>query len=268
MLCYWVGEQQSHAWMIGPDSFSTLVLPGRETLDREIEALRRAVTARTQSMAGESLPRRIERVSESDHRALELARALGAQILPAARSFAGLRRLYIVADGSLSGAPFPALQPPGSADMLIRTIAVAEEPSASVLLSLARPVSPARSMPLARSMSLVRPVPLVRPARTLSRTRTAAAIAVFADPVYRRDDPRFSPSVARAAGVQPAKQASSATPLVRWAPEDSAAHLPRLLGSREEALHIERSSGPGQAVVRMGFDTTAQAVRQTRWNVF
>jgi len=232
LLCFWLGADRSYAWLLRRDSVSTFTLPGASALAREAQDLRRAITARIQQVAGENLARRIERIRDADRRAAELGGALGAQILPSP-AFSQLRTLYVVPDGPLFGVPFAALRPRASARTLVQTTAVLEEPSASVLLFLA-------SEP--------------------QHSSGGRAIAVFADPVYTRTDPRFDHLSARVAAPAPA-----GTDSLRWAPGASASQLPRLLGSREEALDIAAVSGAARTTLRMGFDATARAVRQTHW---
>lgn len=238
LIEYWVGEPRSYAWLIRRGAISTFTLPGERALARQVRRLRRAATARTLSMTGESLPGRIARVHAADARTVRLAAGLGGRILPACRSLRQVRILYVVPDGPLFGVPFPILRARDCADSLVERSAVIEEPSASVLLSLA-----------SRSAAGASP-------------EGAPSVAVFADPVYSRDDPRFGAWLKRAG--TPAPRAAA----MRFAPEDDVAHLPRLKGSRHEALAIERLSGPAHAVVTMGFAATAKAVRTVRWRRF
>lgn len=237
LLCYWVGESRSYAWLIRRDGVSTMTLPGAAVLARGADELRRAITARLRPLAGEGVVGRVERIRAADRRADELAGELGAELLPGGRSLTSLDTLYVVADGPLFGVPFAALKPQGSADSLVRSMAVLQEPSASVLLALGAGARPHR--------------------------REAESIAVFADPVYTRDDPRFAPETPSAG-----RPAAPLSAVARWAPEVSAAALPRLLGSRDEALGIESLRGPAHTVVRMGFDATARSVRATPWTRF
>lgn len=235
ILEYWIGATHGYAWLIRSTTIQTLRLPGAKTLAPQVAALRRAITARALTVPGESLQQRMARIRAADTQVKRLSARLGAQILPDARALEGIRTLYVVADGPLYGVPFAALRPGASHTALVARTAVLEEPSVSVLLSLMR-------APATRA-----------PRRT--------AIAVFADPVYTRTDPRLA-AVARA--DRPTR-ASGTT--LRWAPEDRFVNLPRLPGSRTEALAIAKLSD-GDAVVRMGFAATVRAVRATLWKHF
>lgn len=258
LLCYWLGEDRGYAWWIRRDGLSTRILPGSRVLAREVGELRGAVTARLESVAGESVGARVARVRDADQRAEALAAALGAEVLPEGEPLERLHTLYVVPDGPLSGVPFAALRAPGAAASLVETTTVLEEPSASVLLSLAS-AGTERSR---RGAGY----------RTISRRNASpggVSIAVFADPVYTRDDPRLARPVAEPAQIarvaritHPEARTAS---VVRWAPEETAAHLPRLVGSGEEAQEIESLSGPGHIDVRMGFAATARAVREVPW---
>lgn len=236
ILEYWIGAKRGEAWLVRDSGLSVLSMPPERVLARQVKALRDAITARTRSVAGESVAGRLARVDAADAQASRLAGVLGSEILPDARSLRGIRTLYVVADGPLFGVPFAALRPRGGTRALVFGLAVVREPSISVLSALARNS----------------PRPPARP----------ASVAVFADPVYTRNDPRFGALIA-----QTDTSADSAENVVRWAPEQHIEDLPRLIGAREEARAIRRLS-EDHAEVRTGFAATVRAVRSTNWRHF
>jgi len=79
---------------------------------------------------------------------------------------------------------------------------------------------------------------------------------VFADPVFRADDPRVAP-------VTPAPSGTQARPVTRAFADliDSTdtANLPRLIGSRREAAAIGSLQPPGGVTQALGFDATRAA---------
>ena len=113
------------------------------------------------------------------------------------------RRLIVVPDGALFYIPFAALEKNGAA--LIESYEITNAPSASTLALLRR---------------------------AAARQSHDAAVAVFADPVFRADDPRVSGTVRAPAAADP--------DLVRAAAESGLRELTRLPSTRVEAETIAR----------------------------
>ncbi|NNM62380.1 MAG: CHAT domain-containing protein [Steroidobacteraceae bacterium] len=236
VLEYWIGAQRGYAWLIRHRRITTLPLAGAKVLAPEVRAFREALTARSRTLPGENLQRRNARIAAADERAANLAARLGAQLLPTRRRLRGIETLYVVPDGPLFGIPFAALRPAGDPKPLLESTAVTEEPSAAVMASLAADPMQNRAPP----------------------NRRATSIAVFADPVYDRDDPRLA---ARMPTTNP-RVAS-----LRWAPNARLSHLARLPASAREARAISTLSGD-TATVHLGFGATVKAVRRTPWRRF
>ncbi len=229
LLEFWIGRQQGYAWFVRHGSVRTLRVPGAEQLVPEVRALRRALTARSRTVVGESLRARITRVTDADARALTLEGTLGAQLLPPVARLRGLATVYVVLDGPLFGVPIGALRPPGASAALIHSAAVLNEPSASVLHWLA-----AHQSGVARGR-----------------------MVLFGDPVYRRDDPRMTVGAPRGAPRPEAHRP-------RWSAHAVLAHLARLPGTRRETLAIARLGG-GRAEVHLGFAASVATVEHTDW---
>ena len=134
----------------------------------------------------------------------------------------GIRRLIIVPDGALFYVPFAALSARGR--MLIDDYEISMAPSASALVLLRR--------------------------AALARSPADATVAVFADPVFRRDDPRVH-GQARAAAVDP--------DLERSMTESGIRELRRLPATRAEAETIVRSA-PGRTRKALDFEASRRAV--------
>jgi CHAT domain-containing protein len=139
------------------------------------------------------------------------------------------KRLLVVADGALQYLPFGALPVPGRAGDPM-PMAVEHEivnlPSASVLAVLRR--------------------------ETEGRKLPAKVVAVLADPVFERDDPRLRVAShdARSAGPDPD------APLGGRAPRRG---YPRLAATRQEADAIVRLAPEGTALRALGFDASRAA---------
>jgi CHAT domain-containing protein len=181
LLEYFLAEPRSYLWAVTADSLQSFELPGRA----RIEALARRVhdaLGQPQSGDGTAIAAR-----------QDLA-ALGRLLLaPVAGSLAG-KRLAIVADGALLYIPFAALPlpppagsgggvaPPGQP--LVVDHEVVHVPSAAVVRELRR--------------------------ARVERSRAPATLALLADPVFDRDDPRVA-GIAVGGGV-PAPAAATGEP--------------------------------------------------------
>jgi CHAT domain-containing protein len=148
-----LGEKRSYVWLVGQETLTTQVLPGRA----EMEELAR--------LAGGLLPRSQE--WSVQRQAALAAEALSRIVLgPVARDL-GTKRLLIVADGALQSIPFAALPTPGRRGRpLLLDREIVQLPSASIL-------------------------GLVREAGARRRPATHQ-LAVVADPVFGPSDPRAS----------------------------------------------------------------------------
>jgi CHAT domain-containing protein/Tfp pilus assembly protein PilF len=145
----------------------------------------------------------------------------------------GRRRLVIVAEGILQYAPFSALNSP-SGGFLADQNEIVVLPSASVLARLRE-----------------------NPARTNEKT-----VAVFADPVFDKNDPRI-----RRKSVAATDDSGFANVLRDFG---SGENLPRLLASRREAREISAFVGKERALVRTDFEANLENVRNadlTRYKI-
>ena len=213
---YWLGEHRSYLWVLGRRTLRSYTLPAGAALEAEAAALRELLAAR----APADLPiQQLDQWRDDNRSAVEAAgRKLGALLLPAglpARS-----RLLIVADGGLQLIPFGMLAAPAEQGSLGDAHDLAYLPSVATLHWLRRDEG-----------WQARPRPL----------------AVFADPVFRGDDPRL-----------PQHQAAGAPPVID----------PRLLPlphSREEAAAAARLFPAGASWQALGFDASRQAALDARW---
>ncbi|MGH9397758.1 MAG: CHAT domain-containing protein, partial [Terriglobia bacterium] len=263
LLEYWVGEKESFLWIVQQHKVSSAMLPPQKKLRALVSQYRRNLLARAQYRSGEGFAKRSQRVAAADARLKAEALKLGDLLLSPVLKMPGVQSLYIVPDGPLWSLPFPALrirtsthgrskqsaytipvrkhggsdasrQPrAGATEYAIARFGMVEEPSASVLLSLMRRRSKIESTP---------------------------RVAIFADPVYTANDPRVSGHGQHGEGVE------NPAAITRWVTEAGMARLPRLAGSRQEALGIAALAGPGDAVLHMGFNAQPAIVRHTDWN--
>jgi CHAT domain-containing protein len=221
LLSYWLGQTHSYRWTITPTAVLVDTLPSRDQLNRTILPLERLLRARRSTLTpGEDIA-----AFATHQRAYEtsLQTALtrtGATLL--SRIPKTTRSIFLISDGSLLSLPFTALRIPSgpTSAYAIRLYTFFNEPSASVAVYLRQHPSP--NQPL--------------------------RIAVFADPIFSRTDPRA-----------PSASDQKLTPLKTQA-QLLFANLPRLTGSRTEALEILHLAPPNTVALRTGFDATPAQV--------
>ena len=203
LLHYLLGEDRSFLWAIDRRTIQGFELPPR----LEIEDL-----ARRLQNAWSTLDPRSRRADN------DLAHELSAKILsPASELFDGIERLVVVADGALQFIPFAGLPSPRSpaeeTQPLIAEMEVARLPSATVLSRLRR-----------RGPS------------------QATGMAILADPIFQRGDPRVASSpIPRPSGPGFAPAGLRAG--------DEAERFERLPGSRQEAQAIANLVGDPRPLV-------------------
>lgn len=229
---FFLGEKRSYAWAVGRDTLASWTLPGRA----EIEAIARPVhtlmTERNAAPPGEDAASRRERIAKADAEWPARAAELSSLLFAPAGERLGAARIAIVADGALQYVPFPALPRPGgeARTPLVLDSEIVVLPSASSLA-------------------------LLRGART-TRSTSGTAIAVFADPVFRGDDPRLAQLGPR----PPAAEFGADATLMRAAGDSGFRSLPRLRFSRQEADAIVALAGKRGAVRAVDFAASRDAL--------
>ncbi|MCI0488636.1 MAG: tetratricopeptide repeat protein [Blastocatellia bacterium] len=194
LLEYALSHERSYLWAVSPDSITSYELPKREEIEaaarRFYELLRGGDSGR-----GNAVPRRgdtgtVDRdVSptttsrgrgELEEAALQLSRML---LSPVAGRL-GSKRLVIVADGVLHYVPFAALPLP---------VVSGKATDGSVLAARQRTTDPYQPLILKNEIvTLPSASVLAEMRRDLAGRKAAAkAVAVFADPVFSKDDPRL-----------------------------------------------------------------------------
>lgn len=214
MLCYQLGAARSYLWVLSSDGFESHLLPGSERLD---------VIAR---QAAFSLSRSHWHLGR-DQWARHAEAASQVLLGPVSHLLAEHRRLVIVADGALHGLSFAALPRPDdpASAPLLRSHEIVYLPSASTLVGL-------------------------RSRQPLQDEAPIDGIAVFADPVYARDDPRLRTGSARSEGGDAGTGAQLRAGI----------DLARLTGSLQEAQVISELA-IGASHLATGFEATAEAAR-------
>src|SRR5262249_4962031 len=196
LLEYRLGPESSYLWAVSPSSISSYRLPPRAEIESVARGLYEALIAH-QPVAGETAVANQERMSKADREFKLQAPKLSRMLLGPVASQLGTRRLVIVSDGALQYLPFAALPAPGA------TTRVAADNAGR---SDAR-VSASENLPLIADHEIVSApsasVLAVLRRYTGGRTPAGKAVAVLADPVFDRADPRVKLRAAYAGAARP-----------------------------------------------------------------
>lgn len=235
LLEYWMGRRSVYLWAITQKKFQGRRIASAMEMEREIDTYEKLLLAREQYPAGEDFASRNARIARAD-RQLELqAEVLGRLLLPVALDDS-VQRLIIVPDGRIFSVPFAALRT-RRYGLFVRRFEVVEEPSAGVALAL----------------------------QERQHGKWGDRLAIFADPIYNQYDPRIAPAHR---GPQETAEAARALPASATRDADrefNLAALPRLDGSRAEALAIASVAGDHRTDLFLGPQATPQRVQEMDW---
>lgn len=210
-----LAPQRSVAWIVTRDAVRVVELGPRAPLEVLARAAVAHAGARDLRVDGETAEARLARVAAADAAQEVALRQLSFRLWRPLAAALAARRLVIVPDGALHLVPFAALPHPDTDAPLVETHELVSLPSASVLREL----------------------------RELRARRGAAdqprRVAVLADPVFERADPRLGPD--------------AAPPLLVATRGDT---LVRLHASRDEAAAIA-ARFPGRSFVALDTDASA-----------
>ena len=239
LLEFALGDKASYLWVVSDKEISSYELPNRATIE--------GLSRRTYELliARQSIPADEEKLKELDAEYWRQAAALSTMLLGPASSQLKSHRLLIVSDGFLKYIPFEALptpnQPPASAsaaglELLFFNHEIVGLPSALTLAAL-------------------------RSEKHSSDSATKT-VAVIADPVFEKDDPRVlalrSDKSAPAKGADDEPYLSSA--LRDFSSQDNPPVISRLPSTLREAKAIMALTPPGEGMIVDGFAATKERI--------
>jgi CHAT domain-containing protein/tetratricopeptide (TPR) repeat protein len=220
LLEYALGEERSYLWAVTPTSIKSFELPSRAEIESLARRVYEMVIARKQMIANETPEQRRRRLDRADAEYPKASAELSRMLFGPVASELAEKRLLVVSDGALQYLPFAALPEPatkgqagkraGAPSPLIISHEIISLPSASVVPALRR--------------------------ETVDRKPAVKTLAVLADPVFSRDDPRVV-----SANRSQSSDAEDAAPLTRSigpASSSFSTDLDRLRFSRREADEI------------------------------
>jgi len=235
LLEYALGADRSYLWAVSRGAMNSYELPGREQIQGQVRQVYELLTARTAYRRNETSSQRTARIAHADQQLPAASAQLSRMVLGPAQGDIRDKRLLIVADGALQELPFAVLPEPGKTEPLALGHELVSLPSASTLAVLR--------------------------AQDAQRPPAPADLAVFADPVFDRNDPRvFSKTVATAATSAPHAEVEENRILVHLAessatPTGSASLVvPRLPFTRTEAQSIILQAKSGQNLLATDFE--------------
>lgn len=216
LLEYFLAEPRSYLWIVTPKSLASFELPGRA----RIEELARRVHERLG---------RLDPTEASQEREdlKELSRLLLGPVLDRLKG----KRVAVVADGALLYLPFSVLPVPaadgsGAEVPLIAENEVVHLPSAAVLRELRRSRE--------------------------ERPRPPAALAVLADPIFEKDDPRLQ-TVAQASTPAPSPEPPPFSLLASLLSRGGEGAFARLPWTRKEAEVITAEAEGRDVLLALDF---------------
>jgi CHAT domain-containing protein/tetratricopeptide (TPR) repeat protein len=252
LLEYALGDERSYLWAVTPDSLASFELPKRTDIEAAARRVYDLLTAQNQIVIGETELQKDRRVARADADYAIAAAALSQIVIGPVAKQLGNKRLVIVADGALQYIPFGALPVPDGKG-IARPTQVSDndkERSASnpQPLILEHEIV---SLPSASTLAVMR--------RELADRKPAPrAVAVLADPVFSRLDPRVSSQ--RTTTSVTADSASTSRDFDRALKEVRVSRnrsgVARLPFSRREAEAIKIAAGPGGAMEAVDFDAS------------
>lgn len=231
VLEYALGSERSYLWAVLPDRILSFQLHRSS----EIEPTARRILALLSEWPAYPQSKAEEHEKEYWKQAAQLSRI----VLSPVAHLIGRKRLLIVPDGVLQYIPFQALPAPGpntqsgmaAPSPLMADHEIVNLPSASILIAM-RQETPRR-----------------RPASN--------SIALIADPVYEKDDIRFSPSYQQSTPQIARTAVSEAVP---GGPRRDGGALRRLYYTRYEAEAIQSITSPDNRLELIGFAANRDAI--------
>jgi CHAT domain-containing protein/tetratricopeptide (TPR) repeat protein len=241
LLKYARGNEKSYLWLVSQSEVLSVELGESERVEKMARELYALLAAR-QPADGETFQDYQRRVDEADRQYWRLASDLGELLLGKVADRLGSRRLLVVPEGALQYIPFEALPSPGGGARtggagfvpLFLNHEVVYLPSATAMVTMRRAGD--------------------------DRAPAGMTVAVLADPVFDRDDPRVGARVEPGADASPVGGAGRQSPALQSvALARGRAAVSRLPFSLREAETIFAFAPSGEGFVATGFEANRGA---------
>ena len=217
LLEFALGDENSYVWAVTEDEIFSYELPNAKKLEHLVEYLREAVTARGRKpKPDESNDHELERLAKSEQDYKRYSWRLS-QLLLSQVPLRGKKRIIFVPEGALQYVPFSALP-----------LRDANNGRSSILADKHEVII----LPSASALAAIRKVAENRP-------RPPLLAAVFADPVFERDDARAYRL--NAPNRNPQIEAIECEKDIQYS--WGSGHIPRLAETHREAQAVDQYLG-------------------------
>ena len=238
VLEYSLGEEHSYLWAVTPVWIKAFELPGRKKIEAAAIRLYRSLSAYAKQPGEQTPQRRRMALAEADSQYSQAAAELTQMLIAPIAAHLGANRLVIVTDGALQYVPFAALAEPQdllkpAPQLLIANHEIVYVPSLSILSALRSEIEGRRPAP--------------------------NALAIIADPVFEKEDPRVSGQrgVSRKAVGHPVAYRESSRGEQRLGPDDKdKLRFERLPFASSEARAIASLLPERERKLALGFDAS------------
>jgi CHAT domain-containing protein/Tfp pilus assembly protein PilF len=178
LLEYSLGEDRSYVFAVTPDSLQAFELPKRAEVEKTARRVYSLLTARNRTVNGETPIQQQARLARAKAEYPNAAAELSKMILGPVAAQLQNKRLLIVSDGALAYISFSTLPEPVSADA--ETASAASQAAEPLIVN-----HEIVNLPSASVLAVLRQ-------QEQGRKPAPNAVAVVADPVFDRSDPRVA----------------------------------------------------------------------------
>jgi CHAT domain-containing protein len=249
LLEYSLGAESSHLWLVSPKEVLSYKLPGRAQIEEKAVLLYRLMTERNRNLPSVQDPERKKEILRADAQAQAVARELSAVLLGQVSERLEGKRLVFVTQGALQLIPFGALPAP------ITSAAGAKSPRPLIV------EHEVVSLPSASILGMLRH-------KTSRPSAASKTIAVLADPVYTKEDPRINSISSRVTSDTNGYRSASTVPAAVYADglreesggEAQGKNFRRLPGTRWEAQQIISLVPKEDAFLALDFSASRDTV--------
>lgn len=234
LLEYSLGDERSYLWAVTPASAKAYELPARSKIEGTAVRLYRSLTEYGERLGNESPQQKHSTLEEASSQYSQASIELTRMLLEPVAFQLATKRLFIVADGALQYVPFAALPDPNGVNQgrqerqpLMVDHEIINLPSASIFSALRSEIN--------------------------ERSPAPKTLAVMADPVFEKDDPRVGLKGKAAAS---APSASRGKNLLRSDDLQGSLRFQRLPFASSEARAISDLVPDQERKLALGFDAS------------
>lgn len=254
LLEYFTGTEKTYLWVVTNNNIKAFELAKRSKLEDMTRRFYDALTARSRFIYFEYKEKREKRIAQADQEMLALAPLLTETILGPVLNQLGTKRLLVIPDGPLHILPFSALP------VLTKG---GESKSENLSLKSYKPLIADHEIVLLPSASVLS----VLRQEIGKRNKAPKAVAVFADPVFSKNDERLSLVKQKLSNSNPYNRLNdeNAQRVIEFfytKRSGGIKELPRLFYTREEAKAIAQYTGQNSKYL-LDFDASYETLFNT-----